>query len=230
MAEDTTVTTETTQTTETAETSQDTQTSPEQVSTKSEGVLLTDDDESTSETSWIQTLPEELRANEKLTGFKSVEELAKAYAEAKLAPTIPEASEYKIPENFPIKDIGEWAAKVGYTQEQLDHMLALNEHVETTRSTAVEQAYKAGLDQLFTEWGEDKDSNVKHAKQVISHFDKTGELKQLLNETRAGNHPAVVKFFAQVGREIFSEDGFVRPGMNQQKKQLSAADVIFDAS
>jgi hypothetical protein len=191
---------------------------------------LTDDNEATSPTSWIETLPEDLRANEKLVGFKSVEELAKAYADAKLAPTIPDASEYKVPEDFPVKDIGKWAAEAGYTQQQLDNMLELSATVEKTQMEVIEGAYQKGLEHLFTEWGPQKDSNIKYAKQVITHFDKSGELKSLLNSTRAGNHPSVVKFFAELGRQVFSEDGFVRPGSNTSSQKRSAADVIFDAS
>lgn len=182
------------------------------------------------ENAWLEGLPEDIRGNERLTGFKSVAELAKAYAEAQLAPTIPEATAYKLPENFPVKDIGVWANKLGITQEQLDNILALDSHIRKSEYEGMETLFNTGLTKLFEEWGPEKNTNITYAKEFINHFDETGELKELLNKTRAGNNPVIVKFLAKVGKAVMAEDGFVRSKGASTSVQKSAADIIFDAS
>lgn len=185
----------------------------------------------TSEPSWRDSLPEDIRGHERLTGFKSVDELAKAYAEASLAPAVPEASAYKVPENFPIKDIGDWASKAKLTQEQLDSIFELDKQLTTLSSQNLAKAYDEGLKQLFTAWGDKKDENLSAAKQVIKTFDTDGSLSKLLNETKAGNHPTVVNFFAQLGKKLLSEDGFIpNAQLRGGSREVSAAEVIFDVS
>ena len=185
--------------------------------------------EPTSQPSWLDSLPEDLRKNEKLLGFKSVEELAKAHADSQPAPTIPEADAYKLPESFPIKDIGKWANKVGLTQQQLEHIINLDNHLNTERMNSVDKVYAAGLNTLYTEWGEAKTENIRLAKAALSHFDDTGELKTMLNASKAGNHPVVVNFFAKLGKKLMKEDWFVANGGNSNSgTEISAADTIFD--
>lgn len=56
-------------------------------------------------------------------------------------------------------------------------------------------------------------------------MDKFGspELKQYLNETGLGNHPELVRIFANIGKAM-SEDGLVTGNSGGVK---SAADVLF---
>lgn len=186
----------------------------------------------TSEPSWRDSLPETVRGHERLTGFKSVEELAEAYTKANLAPTVPEASAYKLPETFPIKDIGVWANKLKLTQEQLEGVIALDQQMGTMSEQTLNKAYEDGLNELFTSWGTEKDANVSAAKQVIKAFDEDGSLATLLNATKAGNNPVVVKFFANLGKKLLAEDGFIPNGTlrSPSSKNKSAAEVIFDVS
>jgi len=179
---------------------------------------------------WLSALPEELRGNERLSGLKSVAELAEAYSKANIAPAPLEADAYKLPENFPIKDIGVWANKLGLTQAQLDNVLALDAHARGAEYEFVEKTQTEGLNKLFETWGAEKDANIQYAKQFINHFDEGGQLKQLLNTTRAGNNPTVVAFMAKVGRELMKEDGFIPNKGPTSRAAKSAAEVIFDKS
>jgi hypothetical protein len=192
----------------------------------SEGTILKE--ESTSTPSWFDTLPEDLKKNEKVTKFKSVDDLARYTAEAKEAVPVPAPEAYVVPENFPIKKIGEWANKIGLTQEQLNHIITLDSHVKQAEYERSSGALKADLDALLTTWGPQKDANIRYAKQVINHFDTGGELKNMLESTGAGNHPVVVKFFAELGRAVMAEDGFIKGKGMQTKNNASVADTIFD--
>jgi hypothetical protein len=204
-----------------------TQTSTTQETKAPEGTILKTD-EPTSVPSWFDSLPEDLRKNEKVTKFKSVDDLARYAAEAKEAAVIPEADKYVVPETFPIKKIGEWANKIGLTQEQLNHIIALDTHVKNSEHERSSNALKADLDALLTTWGPQKDANIRYAKQVINHFDTGGELKNMLETTGAGNHPVVVKFFADLGKAVMAEDGFIKSKGQTTKATVSVADTIFD--
>lgn len=58
------------------------------------------------------------------------------------------------------------------------------------------------------EFGGDKlNENLAVAKQAIDKFG-TPELKELLNSTKIGNHPEIVRFFYRAGKAV-SEDTFI---------------------
>lgn len=183
----------------------------------------------TSEPSWVDSLPEDLKKNERLAGFKSVEELARAHADAKLAATVPEADKYVLPEKFPVKDIGKWANHVGLTQEQLNHIIKLNDTMSVAAEENTAKAYETGLNVLFESWGEQKGQKLSLAKRALDFFDDSKEMRMLLNQTKAGNHPIVVNFFAKMGERLMKEDGFIpNGGLNTSSQTKSDADIIFD--
>lgn len=57
-------------------------------------------------------------------------------------------------------------------------------------------------DQLTHDFGPMYESQVNAAKKLIHDHDPDGEFKDLLNRTRGGSHPAVVKFMAQVAKKL----------------------------
>jgi hypothetical protein len=157
--------------------------------------------------------------------------LARAYATAKLAAEVPAAEAYKLPEGIAVKDIGKWANEAGLSQAQLDKVLALDQQVRTQNEQAVEQSNKAGLEQLFQSWGQEKDTNIRLAKQAVAFFDSEDkELANFLNLTRAGNHPVVVRYFARMGQRLLKEDVFVPNGdlKGRTGQPKTAAETIFD--
>jgi hypothetical protein len=183
----------------------------------------------TSKTSWIDALPEEMKSSERLTRFKSTAELAEAFLATEL-PVIPEEADYKIPEGFDIPEFAKWAAQKKLTQEQVDAIVELNTTYTEKAVEALESENKRGLEMLFAEWGGEKDTNIRLAKQFIAEYDTEGKLSKLLDETRAGNNPVVVSFFANVGRALMGEDTFRRRSGGPAADEKSTADLLFDKS
>lgn len=66
------------------------------------------------------------------------------------------------------------------------------------------------------------DASIGAAQKVMDKFGSP-ELKQYLNETGLGNHPELVRIFANIGKAM-SEDGLVTGNSGGAK---SAADVLF---
>ena len=66
------------------------------------------------------------------------------------------------------------------------------------------------------------DASIGAAQKAMDKFGSP-ELKQYLNETGLGNHPELVRIFANIGKAM-SEDGLVTGNSGGAK---SAADVLF---
>ena len=184
--------------------------------------------EPTSKASWIDGLPENLKSAEAISRFKSVEELAEAFLAVEPPPTIPE--EYEVPPDLNVPEFAKWAKERKFTQEQVNAIAELSRTVTTEAIKAVEDENKRGLDSLFAKWGEEKDTNIRLARQFITEYDTEGQLAKLLDETRAGNNPTIVAFFANVGRAIMGEDSFRRKSGGAGAPETSAAALLFDKS
>ena len=63
-------------------------------------------------------------------------------------------------------------------------------------------------EQITKEWGSAKDRNVALASRAVLAADPSGELARVLEETGAENHPAVLKFFYDIGKQMV-EDGAI---------------------
>lgn len=67
------------------------------------------------------------------------------------------------------------------------------------------------------EFGGDKfDANVADARRGLATFDTDGSIRAMLEETGYGNHPAVLKIFARVGKAL-GEDKLVGVGGNARE-------------
>jgi hypothetical protein len=152
--------------------------------------------------SFRDVLPEDYKEHEAFTNLNSVEELAKAYTDALAQrPSAPQAGEYKLPENFPLKDFGEFASKSGFTQAQVDALLQYNDQQKTQQTTAFQEDQAQRLDDLLTTWGPNRDKNVNLARRAIRTFDTTdGRMANFLKAAGANNEPVVVEFLANLGR------------------------------
>jgi hypothetical protein len=114
---------------------------------------------------------------------------------------------YTVPEEVPM-ELRQWAAQNGFTDTQFK--AALGKYQEAMTSMAqgtAQQLAQAGQKQLEA-WGEEKDVKLSAAKDALSRFDTTGEVRQLLKQTGYGNHPAVLQLFASVG-QVMQEGSFV---------------------
>jgi hypothetical protein len=169
----------------------------------------------------------DLAQSESLQKFKSLDDLAKSYTELekKLGAndnqgTLPEdPSKYELPN---LAEDAQFQPNEEFTEEfkQKAHELGLsNEQVKALYSWYVEgvgekevqqmqeraQEFRDNSEaQLRKEFGNSYNERMQAAKTAVEQFGGD-ELKQVLDQTGLGNHPAVVKAFAEMGKQL-SED------------------------
>ncbi len=104
------------------------------------------------------------------------------------------------------------AHETGMSQEGVRKMAEWYKEVEIKQHEAINKARAIQDDQhimtLKTELGANFDAEVKNARKALDAYtDKA--FKQYMDESGLGNHPALVKAFAKIGREL-SEDRLVQ--------------------
>ena len=129
-------------------------------------------------------------------------------------------------------DLKTLAKELDLTQEQAQKVADLGakltqtntaKQAEMLTTAAKEWEAQARAD---TEFGGDGfEANLGHAKKAIDAF-ATPELKTLLNETRLGNHPEVIRFMVRAGKAI-SEDRFVGGRAAPQGGKRSTEDRLY---
>ena len=142
-----------------------------------------------------------------------------APAPAQAKPAEPEAYELTAPEGYPIND------------DALKNLNALCRDAKLTRAqgeavmkylhgnyTAFQEGQAAQLKKWADEARADKEfggdrfeANVADARRGLATFDTDGSIRAMLEETGYGNHPAVLKIFARVGKAL-GEDKLVGVG------------------
>jgi len=100
-------------------------------------------------------------------------------------------------------------ALVDYQVEQINNELQLQGSGLDVQRTEVEKNLKQ-------EWGFDYDKNLRSAQRAL-HVYGDDDIKELMN-TEMGNHPAVIKMFSRLGKEI-TED----MAQNTQNNSLSVS-------
>lgn len=129
---------------------------------------------------------------------------------------VPEKYDFKPPEGMEFDEetinlYAEAAKEAGLSQEKADIILGkIAPHLAQQQIKAVEKASAEweAASRADPEFGGDKlNENLSIAAKAIEQF-ATPELKTLLNESRLGNNPEVIRLFYRVGKAI-SEDGFV---------------------
>ena len=175
------------------------------------------------------TLPEDLRENEHLKDVKDPENLARYYVDLKkdyLAP--PETAdgyEFKKPEGFMASDeeLARFKSKAfesGLNQKQFGELMEFNATSQKEAFAKLNQTIEAkrteGETALKTEWGADYEKKLESAKSVLNHEKVADpEFKKFLEDTRLGDNPQVIKFFAKMS-ELISEDAFNKPGTGDE--------------
>jgi len=118
--------------------------------------------------------------------------------------TIPNDMEHFMPK----EDISQFknvAHKIGLNNEQVNALMEFQ--VNATKNAidnegnVLNQEKEKSTETLKKEWGYDYDKNVRAAQRALNVYGDA-ELQQLLNETSAGNNPAVIKFLATIGKEV----------------------------
>ncbi len=134
---------------------------------------------------------------------------------------VPAADGYTLPEGTH-QGYGEVFNKMDLTQDQADSIIKMDAARTEVEATALRQAGQAHIDN----WGDVKDTNLNLAKRGMEHFDPTGQLKTVLNETGYGNDPRLLEMFFQFGQRM-EEGGFLKSEVNVPQGQRSAADVLY---
>ncbi len=62
---------------------------------------------------------------------------------------------------------------------------------------------------------------LRSARTALLRFDPSGEVKQLLNLTGGGDHPAIIKMFAKINAAIAEDEFISGSGSNNKQKSLA---------
>ena len=150
----------------------------------------------------------------------------------------PTYGEFKLPEGVTadaesLKPATELFAETGLSQDQAQKFIDLAMARETAAAHKSVQAFVDLQNQWVSEIKADPDiggdrlkASLSSANRAIDRLDVPG-LREALNFTGAGNHPAIVKAFVRLGQMI-AEDRF-RPGhFARPEVPRSPAEVIYD--
>jgi len=156
------------------------------------------------------------------------------------APARPSYGEFKLPEGVTVdaeslKPATELFAETGLSQDQAQKFIDLAMARESAAAHKSVQAFVDLQNQWVSEIKADPDiggdrlkASLASANRAIDRLDVPG-LREALNFTGAGNHPAIVKAFVRLGQMI-AEDRF-RPGhLARPQVPRSPAEVIYDGN
>ena len=146
-------------------------------------------------------------------------------------PVVPEKYEFNLPEGLQLTpeietQFTEIAKATGMTQEQANGLIKLHSDLmldvmqkATQQKTAWEnECKKAGLT---------SPEKLQLAKNIVNTFDSTGEVMQVLVESGAAYHPAVMRMLQEMG-SLLQEDS--APDSKPAPQAKSAADLLFGNS
>ncbi|HGE8503701.1 peptidase [Serratia ureilytica] len=171
---------------------------------------------------------EELAAEKEAKEKADKEAAEKAEKEKK--PASPEKYEFTPPEGQELDAnalaVFEPIAKeLGLSQEQAQKLVDIYPQIQQQQAEAWSKQVSDWGEQVKAdkEIGGDKfNASVGAAQRALDQFGNT-ELREYLNASGLGNHPALVRFCAKVGKAM-AEDTFVVPNQGGQR---SAADILY---
>lgn len=150
----------------------------------------------------------------------------------------PEKYEFKAPEGVTLDAdvLGEFegiARELKLSQEDAQKVAdlgaKLSQKYAAAQEKAIEDASSAWVAAVNADkeiGGEKLTENLAIAQKALNAFGSP-ELSKLLNESRMGNHPEVIRLMVKVGKAI-SEDRMVTGGAGPQRGNAkSAADVLY---
>ena len=141
------------------------------------------------------------------------------------APEVPEKYDFKAPDGMEydqetIDIYAEAAKEAGLSQEKADIILGkIAPHLAQQQIKAVEKASAewVAASRADAEFGGDKlNENMAVAAKAMEKF-ATPELKTLLNESRLGNNPEVIRLFYRVGNRCAANQRRPRTFPKHQK-------------
>jgi len=180
------------------------------------------------------------RTEESVLGAQPATESGHQQPTVEDAPARPSYGEFKLPEGVTadadsLKPATELFAETGLSQDQAQKFIDLAMARETAAAHKSVQAFVDLQNQWVSEIKADPDiggdrlkASLASANRAIDRLDVPG-LREALNFTGAGNHPAIVKAFVRLGQMI-AEDRF-RPGhLARPQVPRSPAEVIYDGN
>jgi hypothetical protein len=133
--------------------------------------------------------------------------------------------------------------RIGLSQRQIDALVPEWNGLQQTAQASIEEQSKLNqarhLQTLKTELGAAFDQTMKDATTALAQYDPKGELARYLDETKLGDHPAMVQFFGRLGRELREDgvagsarasDGIMTPTEAKQAINAKRADKDFAAA
>jgi len=135
--------------------------------------------------------------------------------------TVPEGVEV---DGEQIEKFKELARELNLTQESAQKFVDLQTKMAARHIEAFQAEQAKWVSSLQTEWGGEFKANVQKAQRAMSQFGSP-ELRQLLDSTGFGNHPAVAKMMVAVGNKLGDPD-FVE-GKSATQVPKTAAEILY---
>lgn len=121
------------------------------------------------------------------------------------------------------------AKALDLTQEQAQTLVDLNIKRDQAMHERVQTESTRWLNELPSDkefGGEKLSENLAIAKKAIDTFG-TPELKELLEKSRLGNHPEVIRAFYRAGKAISQDNRFVAGGSGAKPAKGDAASSLY---
>lgn len=146
---------------------------------------------------------------------------------------VPEKYEFKTAEGQAIEGafLGEFegiARELGLSQEQANKVAELGMKMSKDFGVQQEQAMSAASEQWQASVTADKEiggdklqENLAIAKKALADFG-TPELGELLEKSKLGNHPEVIRFMVRAGKAISQDSKVVTGGVNRTAYETAA--------
>lgn len=176
---------------------------------------------------WRESLPEDLRNDDKIKSFSTVADMAKALTETPEPLTIPDAENYELEGGVKVTpELGKQLQESGFTQKQVDKMIELRSGLNSSEQTARVKKYAEDLGNVIEEWGTDADRNKNIVRATLEQLDSNGEMKKLLETSGEAYNPVVVRFFHRVGVAL-DEHSLLRMTTNRGGGDSKSAGELF---
>jgi len=99
------------------------------------------------------------------------------------------------------------ALEAGLNRQQVEKLLEFQDAQDIADQKKADDEFNTGLDTLKKEWGLAFDRKIAEGQRAVSFLEKmTPGIADALDSTGAGNHPAMVRLFQQLGANL-SESG-----------------------
>ena len=167
-------------------------------------------------TTWLDSLPDDLKGNESLKAYETPEAMAKAHLETlgklPLVPENADAYQIEIPDGHPanadfVKSAKAWAYESGLSQEQFKQFAVKYIEAEAAMIKEHQISEEKALNDLKKEQGSQFDAFVQTAQKAVERF-ATPDEKKWLDQTGLGSNSTFVRMFGRIGAAI-SEDKLI---------------------